>query len=151
MAAAPPPPLVDDPLTAFFWDGARRGELWIQRCRACGTYIHLPRPVCRVCRSFDLVGERVSGRGTLYSWTQTFKAFHPFFVDRVPYVLATVALVEQPGLHLVTNLVGIDADRVAADATLDMEVEVAFDEVAPGYVLPVFRPLATTTAAGAAS
>lgn len=138
QSAAPrPPALPDDPLTTFFWDGTRNRELWIQRCRSCGTYIHLPRPICRNCRSFDLAGERVSGRGTLYSFTTTFKPFHPFFVDRVPYVLATVTLVEQQGLQLLTNLVGIDE----ADARMGMDLEVDFEELAPGYVIPVFRPV----------
>jgi hypothetical protein len=136
MERVPPPALPDDALTAFFWDGARNGELRIQRCQSCGTYIHLPRPVCRNCQSFDLAGERVSGRGTLYSFTQTFKAFHPFFVDRVPYVIATVALAEQPGLHILSNLVGVDE----SEARLDSEVVVDFQELADGYVIPVFRP-----------
>jgi uncharacterized OB-fold protein len=138
VSRSSPPALPVDQLTAFFWEAARNGELHIQRCQTCGTYIHLPRPICRHCQSFDLAGERVSGRGALYSFTQTFKAFHPFFVDRVPYILATVTLAEQPGLQLLTNLVGIDE----ADARMGMEVEVDFEELAPGYVIPVFKPVA---------
>ena len=136
-----PPPLPDDPLTAFFWEAARNHELWIQRCQACGTYIHMPRPVCRNCQSFDLAPERVSGRGTLYSWTQTYKAFHPFFVDRVPYVIATISLPEQEGLQFMSNLVGIDQERVDEEAQIGMPVEVDFEELAPGYVIPVFKPV----------
>jgi uncharacterized OB-fold protein len=135
-----PPPLPDDPLTALFWEAARNHELWIQRCSACGTYIHMPRPVCRNCQSFDLAPERVSGRGTLYSWTQTYKAFHPFFVDRVPYVIATITLAEQEGLQFMSNLVGIDQERVDEQAQIGMPVEVDFEELAPGYVIPVFKP-----------
>jgi uncharacterized protein len=139
MELPPPPALPDDPLTAFFWEGARRRELWIQRCQSCGTYIHLPRPVCRNCQSFDLAGEKVSGRGTLYSWTQTFKAFHPFFVARVPYLLATVTLVEQPGLQFVSNIIGVAPDRVDDEVRIGTEVVVDFEELAPDYLLPVFR------------
>jgi uncharacterized OB-fold protein len=131
-----PPALPNDPLTAFFWEATRNGELHIQRCRSCGTYIHAPRPVCRNCQSFDLAGEKVSGKGVLYSFTQTFKAFHPFFVDRVPFLLATVTLAEQPGLQFLTNLVGIDE----ADARMGMDVEVDFETLAPDYVIPVFKP-----------
>jgi uncharacterized OB-fold protein len=135
-----PPPIPDDPLTAFFWEAARNHELWIQRCRSCGTYIHMPRPVCRNCHSFDLAPERVSGRGTLYSWTQTYKVFHPFFVDRVPYVIATITLPEQDGLQIMSNLVGIDQQRVDEQARIGMPVEVEFEELAPRYVIPVFKP-----------
>jgi len=133
---SPPPPIPDDPTTNFFWEAARHSELHVLRCRACGTYIHMPRPVCRWCGSFDLAPERVSGRATLYSWTRTFKAFHPYFVDKIPYVLATVTLAEQDGLQLQTNLV----DVAEADVAIGMELEVDFRELTPGYVIPVFRP-----------
>lgn len=136
METVNPPPLVDDPLSAFFWEGTRQGELRIQRCQACGTFIHLPRPVCRHCLSFDLAPAVVSGRGTVHSFTITHRAFHPFFVDRLPYVLAVVELVEQKGLRMVTNLVGLDGREPEFDAP----VEVGFSELAPGLVIPVFTP-----------
>lgn len=135
-----PPAPSDDPLTSFFWEAARRRELHIQRCQTCGTYIHMPRPICRNCQSFDLVPERVSGRATLYSWTQTFTAFHPFFVDRVPYIIATVTLEEQNGLQFMSNLVGIDPTNVDEEARMGMEVEVDFEDLGGGYVIPVFKP-----------
>jgi uncharacterized OB-fold protein len=134
MATALPPGLPNDPLTTFFWEGARKRELHIQRCQSCGTYIHLPRPVCRNCQSFDLRGEKVSGLGTLYSYTETFKPFHPFFVDRSPYILATIALHEQPGLHLLSNLVDVQN----ADIKIGMPVQVTFEELDTNYVIPVF-------------
>ena len=134
MATALPPGLPNDPLTTFFWEGARKHELHIQRCQSCGTYIHLPRPVCRNCQSFDLRGEKVSGLGPLYSYTETFKPFHPFFVDRSPYILATIALNEQPVLHLLSNLVDIQN----ADIKIGMPVQVTFEELDTNYVIPVF-------------
>jgi uncharacterized OB-fold protein len=136
---APTPPLpVTNELTEPFWAGARRGELVIQRCRNCGLFVHLPRPVCRRCQSFDLGHERVSGLGSVYSFTETHKAFHPFFVDRVPYLVAAIELDEQLGLRLLTNLV-----RVAEpDVRFGMPVQVAFEALAPELTIPVFAPLA---------
>jgi len=136
MSQPVPPALPNDALTRFFWEGARAGELRILRCQSCGTYIHLPRPVCRHCLSFDLAGEKVSGRGTVYSFTETHKAFHPFFVDRVPYIVATIELVEQPHLHLVSNLVGI----AEPDVHCGMDVVVDFEALGPDIIIPVFRP-----------
>jgi uncharacterized OB-fold protein len=133
----PSPPLpVTDSLTEPFWAGARAGQLVIQRCRSCGLFIHLPRPVCRRCQSFDLGHKPVSGRGTVYSFTETHKAFHPFFVDRVPYLVATVELDEQPGLHLLSNLVGI----AEPDVRFAMAVEVSFEALSPELTIPVFGP-----------
>ena len=134
VAAPPMPP--PGSLGAFFWAGAREGRLLIQRCSACGTYIHLPRPVCRACRSFDLAPAEVSGRGTVYSFTETYKAFHPFFVDRVPFLLATVELEEQAGLMLLSNLVGADEP----DIRFGMDVVVDFEALSSELTIPVFRP-----------
>jgi len=136
MSPQGPPRPMADPTTDFFWEAAARRELHIQRCQSCGTYIHLPRPICRSCHSFDLAGERVSGRGTLYSFSETHKAFHPFFVDRVPYLIAVVELVEQPGLRLHTNLVGIGEP----DVRFGMQVEVDFEALDAELTIPVFRP-----------
>jgi uncharacterized protein len=132
-----PPMPPDDPLTRFFWQGAREGRLLIQRCNKCGTYIHLPRPVCRVCHSFDLAPSQVSGRGTVYSVTETFRPFHPFFVDRVPFLLVVVELEEQPGLRLLSNLIGVES----SDDLFDMPVQVEFAELSPELVVPVFGPV----------
>jgi uncharacterized protein len=132
VASAPPVPS-PDPLTAFFWEGCRVGELRILRCNQCGRYIHWPRPVCSGCLSTDLAPAVVSGRGRLYSWTVTEQAFHPWFADRIPYVVGVVELDEQAGLRLVTNVV--DTDRLERD----MPVEVTFRQVADDLVLPLFR------------
>jgi uncharacterized OB-fold protein len=130
----PPIPAMDR-YTRFFWEGASDRKLLILRCQKCGTYIHLPRPVCRVCQSFDLSPEEVSGRATLYSYTITYKAFHPFFVDRVPYVVAAVELAEQAGLRLVSNLVDIDEAAIE----FGMPLTVDFEELDPELTVPVFR------------
>jgi uncharacterized protein len=140
----PTPPLPPrGGIASFFWAGAREGRLLIQRCQRCGTFIHLPRPVCRACRSFDLAPAQVSGRGTVYSFTETHRAFHSFFVDRVPYLLATVELGEQRGLMLLSNLVGV----TEPDVRIGMDVLVDFEELSPELTIPVFRPAATVTVA----
>ncbi|MDE0442045.1 MAG: OB-fold domain-containing protein [Gammaproteobacteria bacterium] len=134
-AAKPPLPIPDE-LTAFFWEGVRARKLMILRCRSCGHFIHYPRPVCEKCRSEDLAPERVSGRATLYSFTITMKPWHPYWIDKVPYVLATVELSEQKGLKMLTNLVECPHDAIK----VDMPVEVVFREVSEALTLPFFRP-----------
>ena len=132
--AAPIP--VPSPLTQFFWDGLAAGELRIQRCRRCRHYIHYPKPYCRFCRSDDLAGERVSGDATLYTWTIAVQPFHPFFVDKVPYTLATVELVEQPKLMFLSHVIDCPEERLVAG----MPLRVSFERLAPELVLPMFRP-----------
>ncbi len=131
------PPLPDpDDLTRFFWEGVKQHRLLILRCQECGNYIHYPRPICNKCLSMNLAPDQVSGRGTLYSYTVTMQAFHPYFVDKVPYILAVVELSEQEGLKLTTNIIDCPENRLH----IGMPVEVVFREVAPGFTLPLFRP-----------
>lgn len=133
---ARPPMPAPSQLTQFFWDGVARGELWIQRCQACGHYIHYPKIICRYCQSRDLAGEPVSGKATLYSWTIATQPFHPFWVDKVPYTLATVELAEQPRLMFLTQIVDCPEDELEAG----MPLEVTFVEQTPELTLPFFRP-----------
>ncbi|HEY2332705.1 MAG TPA: OB-fold domain-containing protein [Acidimicrobiales bacterium] len=129
---------VPDELTAFFWEGARQHKLLIQRCDVCGYYLHWPRPCCKRCNSFELTPVEVSGRGTLYSYTVAVHPFHPWLASRLPYVLAVVELEEQHNLKLVTNIV----DCAEEDLRCGLAVEVTYETIAEGSVLPMFRPRA---------
>ncbi|MGX7677479.1 Zn-ribbon domain-containing OB-fold protein [Jatrophihabitans sp. DSM 45814] len=141
---APPLPL-PNALTAFFWESLAEGKLRILRCQNCGHFVHYPRPICDNCQAMDLKPEEVSGRATLYSYTWATQAFHPYFVDKIPYNIAVVELVEQPGLRLTTNI--IDCPR--EDVRTGMDLEVAITEVVSGLTLPLFRPATSTNESSA--
>jgi uncharacterized OB-fold protein len=126
------PPIVSE-RSAAFWSGGERGELRIDRCQECGWYVHPPRPVCPRCRRADVRAEAVSGRGTVWSYTVNRYPFAPGMTP--PYVVALVELVEQPGLRLLTNVVGCEPDHVA----IGMPVRVRFERAGAAYV-PVFTP-----------
>jgi uncharacterized OB-fold protein len=132
----PLPEMAVDGLSAPFWAAAKARRLDIQRCQDCGLFIHFPRPVCRRCGSFRLEYEPVSGNGSVYSFSETQKAFHPFFADRVPYLIATIELAEQADLRILSNLVGI----AEPDVEFGMAVEVAFEDLSPELTIPVFVP-----------
>lgn len=134
--ASPPRP-ASDPITQFFWAGANQGRLLLLQCRRCSKFIHPPRPVCRFCLSTELQPGEMSGRASLYTWTVAEQAFHPFFADKVPYVYATVELVEQPRLRLITNVI----DCPHEDLHVGMPLQVVFREVAADLTLPMFRPV----------
>ena len=126
---------VPTPETRPFWEAARRHELQIQACRACGTYLFFPRALCPRCFAADLEWRRVSGRGTLHTFTIVERGQRGFPLA-TPYVLAVVELAEGP--RMMTNLVGIEPDP--AKVRIGMPVEVVFDDVTPEVTLPRFRP-----------
>ncbi|MBL7502702.1 Zn-ribbon domain-containing OB-fold protein [Frankia sp. CNm7] len=123
-----------DEISRFFWDGAGEGRLLLQRCRACGNLQYPPDVCCLNCQSEDLEHTEVSGHGSIYSYAVIERPLHAGFVDAVPYVIALVELVEQPGLRLVTNLVGAAPAQLACG----QPVEVVFER-RDGITLPQFR------------
>ncbi|HVM94890.1 MAG TPA: zinc ribbon domain-containing protein, partial [Candidatus Acidoferrales bacterium] len=68
---------------AGFWEACRKHELRIQRCSACGTLRHHPRPMCPACNSVDYDWQLVSGRATLYSFTIVHAPTLRAFAERV--------------------------------------------------------------------
>jgi uncharacterized OB-fold protein len=142
-AGAVPPVPQPGPLAEFFWDAVAEGRLDILRCDNCGHYVHYPRPICDACLSESLTPATVSGRGTVYAWTAVMQAFHPYFVDKLPYLLAVIELEEQAGLKVTTNLVEVAEDKVWCG----LPVEAVFTEICPGFVLPFFRPADPAAAA----
>ena len=136
MANEPPPrpAPVPDFETQPYWDAAARGELMLQRCAACGTYRHYPRALCPECAAAEHEWMRVSGRGSIFSFTVVRRAPSPAFADRIPYVVALIALEEGP--HLLSHIVGLAPDAVR----IGIPVLVEFEEIGDAMKLPVFRP-----------
>ena len=123
------------PETEAFWQGCRDGVLLLQRCRACGNVQYYPRSICADCLSSDLGWRRASGRGRIHSFTTVHRAPGPPFEGDLPYVVGVIELEEGP--RMVSRVTGGDPDRLA----IGLAVEVAFEPVSDGFVLPVFRPV----------
>ncbi len=118
-----------------FWKAAKRHELCLQRCQDCSHYVVYPRSLCPQCLGTNLKWEKVSSRGTVYSYTIVRRAGTPGFEEDVPYVFAIVELDEGPRMS--TNIVGIEPEKVA----IDMKVAVFFDDVTPEITLVKFKPI----------
>jgi acetyl-CoA acetyltransferase/uncharacterized OB-fold protein len=128
----PLPSLTDD--SAFFWTSGADGRLRFQECGACAALVHPPQPVCSHCRSHDSRVTAVSGYGTLVCFTVNQRFGLPGLP--APYVVAQVAIEEDPRVRLTTNAVQCDPQ----DLTLGMRMEVVFEQVEDVW-LPLFRPV----------
>ena len=130
-----PVPVADE-LSAPFWDGVANNQLLIQRCADCRRYFYPPVKACAACESKQLVFEEVSGRGTVFSYSEIVSgARHPYFKSITPYLVGVVELEEQEGLHMFSNFPG----STLADLTVGAKVQVEFEEIAPGHSIPQFR------------
>jgi len=122
------------PDTQFFWDGLQQRQLLIQRCAACGSLRHPPRPMCPSCRSLQWGTVTACGRGVVHSFVIPRHPPMPFMED--PYIVALVELEE--GTRLVSNLCEVAPE----EAAIGMPVEVFYLELDDGLVLHQFRPAA---------
>lgn len=53
-----------------YWEGLQQETLLAQRCESCNERFYPPQAHCPVCLSKDYRWFELSGKGTLYSWTE---------------------------------------------------------------------------------
>jgi uncharacterized OB-fold protein len=83
--------------------------------------------------STDLAPEATSGRAVVHTYTVNHQPWYPGLDP--PYVVAIVALPEQEGLRLTTNIVGC----TPADVRIGLPVRVNFERYDDVW-LPMFEP-----------
>ena len=129
----PAPAPAADGVDAPYWDGVRRHELRVQRCKQCGAFQWGPEWICHRCHSFDVGWEVVSGHGRIYSWERVWHPVHPALKERGPYLVVLVELPDADNIRMIGNLLG-DAHQ---DVRIGSEVEVAFEDrdADPPYTL----------------
>ncbi|GAA3204960.1 thiolase C-terminal domain-containing protein [Actinocorallia longicatena] len=127
----PLPALTEE--NSFFWTSGADGLLRFQQCSSCSALIHPPQPVCRYCRCRELTVTAVSGRASLVGFTVN----HRFGLPGLPppYVVAQVAIEEDPRVKLTTNAVGCDPGDLEPGTPMEVVFE-RHDDV----WLPLFRP-----------
>lgn len=116
-----------------FWEGARRSELWIQRCDTTGRAFFYPRTYSPFVTGGPVSWFRASGRARLYSYNIDHRPPAGFGPD--PHVIAVVELAEGP--RMMTNLVDVEPDPDQLE--LDMPLTVRFDKRGD-WAVPVFGP-----------
>lgn len=126
-----PVPFADNADTAGFWEAARRGELALRACVACGSVAHFPRAWCARCHR-PTEWRPVRPAGTLYSWTRVEHQVHPAFP--APYTIVLVELDDHPGVRLVGHLGG------TPELAIGTPMRATFETLADGTVLPQWAP-----------
>lgn len=125
--------------TRGYWEGAGRGEIVLQRCRACGTVQHKPRGVCATCLSGDIEHFVASGRGTVYTFTVTNQNMAKGFAEACPYVMAYVTLEEGP--RVLTNIVGCDPETVIIGMKVTADFASQERDDGEAFAVPRFTPV----------
>lgn len=120
--------------SAPFWASGADGVLCIAQCANCGRRVHSQTALCPYCRGRDLPLTPVSGRGVVVGFTVNEQQWLANFPP--PYVVAIVALEEDPAVRLTTNIVNCDPGTVC----VGLNVRVVFAEQGSKIWLPLFEP-----------
>jgi 3-oxo-4,17-pregnadiene-20-carboxyl-CoA hydratase alpha subunit len=129
-----PPPLADT--TTLPWgQAAAEHRLVVQRCTSCRHTRLPPAPVCPECRSADSDWLEVPGRGEVYTYTVVHRAIASG--QDLPFVIAVIALEDAGGVRILSNLVGVDPDRVG----IGLPVELVWEDMSEHLAIPRFRPV----------
>lgn len=132
------PPIGEE--NAAFWEGARAGELRMQRCVDTGRLIFPPRLISPWGGHRAPEWTAVSGRGTIWSFVVPHPPLLPQFGEHAPYNVILVALDEDPAIRMVGNLVPeAGASIGAVDPTtieIGAAVRVVFEPVSPEIHMP---------------
>ena len=95
--------------------------LCVQRCSACGTWMHPARYYCPSCASPDFSFEKVSGRASVYSYTVSHYTTEAAWKSLLPYVTVVAELDEGP--RIVAAARGIAPDGIAIGQRLRIVTE----------------------------
>ena len=119
-----------------FWEGLKRHEFLLHRCKRSGTY-YWPMAMSPLYDDGgldDMEWVPTSGRGTIFSFGIVRRATSPAFMAEVPYATVLVELEEGPIFP--TRLSGKARD----DLRVGMPVEIDYLDVPEsGLTLPLFR------------
>ncbi len=123
-AGMPAPVPSADGLDLPYWEGTRRGELWVQKCAGCGNWQWGPEWLCHSCNSFDMTWRQVEGKGVIYSWERPWHPVHPALKERGAYTVVLVELPHAGNIRMLGNLLGADDQEVI----IGSEVAAVFED-----------------------
>ena len=133
MEYTKPLPLVND-LNRPHWEGAKKHQFLVQKCRRCGHTWFPPLPNCSRCLEADIDWVAASGKGIIHSFIVYQQGWLEGYKEDIPYNVALIELEE--GVRLINNAVGVDADGLR----VEMPVEVVFEDISEDVTIPKFRP-----------
>jgi uncharacterized OB-fold protein len=134
---------------AAYFRFCAQGELRLQRCQACELMRYPVGPACPWCSENAFEWTPVSGRGTVYSYTEVRHPVLSSFRERVPYLTLLVELDEQrrqptehEALRMIGNLATPDAALAPPESVrtvgIGSRVRVVFASAGADIAIPLW-------------
>jgi uncharacterized OB-fold protein len=121
---------IPGPINQEYYNGLKRHELLLQRCKDCSKFRFWPMEMCPWCNSFDYEWARASGKGTVHSYVIQHRPQHPAYP--VPWLVVLVELKEGP--RLVSH--GLMDPK---EVYVGMPVEIDYEKVSDEITLHAFK------------
>lgn len=92
MTEERPQPTDRSHVYAAYFEGLRNGRIIVQQCTHCETHVWPPAEMCGKCQHEDFRHVEMPLEGEVYTFTVSYRAFHPAFEPLTPHAIATVDL-----------------------------------------------------------
>jgi uncharacterized protein len=92
MSEQRPLPSDRSPVYVPYFDGLRNGRIVVQQCTHCDSHVWPPAEMCGKCQHEDFRHVEMPQVGEVYTFTVSYRAFHPAFQSLTPHPIATVDL-----------------------------------------------------------
>jgi uncharacterized protein len=116
-----------------FWKACKKEELRFPYCSICESWQWYPLFSCPSCGG-EYNWEKVSGEGTLFSWTVVRKPPFPEFAEKVPYIVGVIDMEGARGVRFISTIEGCEPNQLQ----IGMKVSLFFDQINSEVSLPKF-------------
>lgn len=121
-------------ITAPFWDGLKRHQFLIQKCKNCEKFIWYPRAWCIYCGCRELDWVPSSRRGRIYSFVVIRQVVEntPSWSNEIPFVVAELDMEE--GIRVYAR-VRKSNDGKINQIQINAKANIVFDDISPDVTL----------------
>lgn len=124
-----PVPDAKHPLFRDYFEGLREGRLLVRECLSCFSLQWPPRDMCGECHQSRFGSKEIPHAGHVYTFTIVYRAFQPWFEDKVPYALVIAQM--NAGVRLMGNYWDEDMEQLECGQAVDAN----FEDVSPNLTL----------------
>ncbi|WP_249869700.1 Zn-ribbon domain-containing OB-fold protein [Oceanobacillus saliphilus] len=109
----PLPHIEENKLYGPYFKGLQENKLMVQNCTECGHVQWPPRDFCYKCQGNSLDWKEVQQSGKVFTYSIMYRAFDPWFKDKLPYAVVAVEL--EDGVRMLGSYFADDVESIEVD------------------------------------
>jgi uncharacterized OB-fold protein len=122
-------PNLNEKLYAAHFQALNEQKIAVQHCVDCGHSQWPAREICFQCHQTNLVWKDIADSGTVYTYSISYRAFHPWFKKHLPYGIFVVDLGD--GIRMLGNCFDEDVGNIECG----MKVKAVYRQASEGVTL----------------